>query len=145
MKVAITNFFAVLALLLFCAACDTTEEVLPEAVPVDKSVVFEIFGNQDFSYSRYGDEQVLVELLIRRVNKLTKEETVVFDTSFTSALKDIPVRGKKLQLTKTVPAVQDKKENIFIGSGYTVMQSSFGKSETLPSDLQEKKVQLIIY
>ena len=138
-----------IALLLgvFLSACDKTEEVIPEPEPVDKTVVFQVFGNQDFSYSQYGEEEITIKLLITRTNKDVADaiETVVFDSTFTMALKEIPVRANRMYIRKAVPAVLDAKETIFSGTGYTYRQNSFGKNQTFPADQREKNVELTVY
>jgi hypothetical protein len=137
---------ALLSLFAF-SSCDKTEEVIPEPEPVDKTVVFQVFGSQDFSYSRYGEEEITLHLLITRTNKDVADaiETVVFDTTFTMALKEIPVRANRMYIRKTVPAVLSTKEDVFIGTGYTYRQNSFGKNQTFPADQREKNVELTVY
>ncbi|MEJ8800886.1 hypothetical protein [Pontibacter sp. H249] len=144
MKLTFTNLLYFL-LLPVLASCNKSEEATPVPKPVTKTVVFEVFGDQDFSYSRYGDEQVSISLLIRRQDKETLAETIVFDSTFSTALKHIPVRANRLQVKKTIPDVQDNKEIVHIGVGYNLMQTSFGKSINLPADQVEKKVQLTVY
>jgi hypothetical protein len=137
---------ALLSLFAF-SACDKTEEVIPDPEPVDKTVVFQVYGNQDFSYSRYGEEEITLRLLITRTNKDVADaiETVVFDSTFTMALKGIPVRAKRMVIKKTVPAVLDTKEDVFIGTGYTYRQNSFGKKQTFPAAEKVKNVELTVY
>ncbi|MDX5419647.1 MAG: hypothetical protein LPK09_10565 [Hymenobacteraceae bacterium] len=146
MRRTTTCLLALLSLFAF-ASCDKTEEVIPEPEPVDKTVIFEVFGNQDFSYSQYGEEEITIQFRISRINKDVADavETVVFDSTFTMALKDIPVRANKMVIKKTVPAVLDEKENVFVGSGYSYRQNSFGKNQTFPADQVEKTFQLTVY
>jgi hypothetical protein len=146
MKLRVTYLCALLSLFAF-TACDKTEEVIPEPEPIDKTVVFEVFGDQDFSYSRYGEETITIQFVISRKNKDVADalETVVFDSTFTMALKDIPVRANRMKVIKVVPAVLDAKESVFIGSGYNYMQNSFGKNQTFPADQVEKTFQLTVY
>ncbi|MBF8961636.1 hypothetical protein I0P70_00140 [Pontibacter sp. FD36] len=146
MKLKATPLFAMLSLLAF-ASCDKTEEVIPEPEPVDKTVVFQVFGNQNFSYSQYAEEEITIELLITRTNRDVADaiETVVFDSTFTMALKEIPVRANRIVIRKTVPAVLDAEEDVFIGTGYTYRQNSFGKNQTFPAGQQEKNVELTVY
>ncbi|WP_299984863.1 hypothetical protein [uncultured Pontibacter sp.] len=146
MKLKATPLFAMLSLLVF-ASCDKTEEVTPEPEPVDKTVVFQVFGSQNFSYSQYAEEAITIKLLITRTNRDVADaiETVVFDSTFTMALKEVPVRANRIVIRKTVPAVLDTEENVFIGTGYTYRQNSFGKNQTFPTGQQEKNVELTVY
>ncbi|WP_299704741.1 hypothetical protein [uncultured Pontibacter sp.] len=146
MKLRATYLFALLSLFAF-TSCDKTEEVIPEPGPVDKTVIFEVFGDQDFSYSRYGEEEITIQVVISRMNRDVADaiETVVFDSTFTMALKYMPVRANRLSIRKTVPAVLDAQESVFVGTGYTYMQQSFGKSQTFPADQVEKTFQLTVY
>ncbi|PVY43818.1 hypothetical protein [Pontibacter virosus] len=138
--------FALLSLFAF-TSCDKTEEVIPEPEAVDKTVAFQVFGNQDFSYSRYGEEEVTIQLVITRKNKEAVDaiETTVFDSTFTMALKDVPVRANSMAIHKTVPAVRDAQEDVYIGTSYSYRQESFGKNQTFPTDQVEKTFQLTIY
>ncbi len=138
--------FALLSLFAF-SSCDKTEEIIPEPEPVDKTVVFQVFGNQDFSYSQYGEEEITVQLLITRKNReaVDAPETTVFDSTFVMALKDIPVRANRMEIKKIVSAVLDEKENVFVGTGYTYRQNSFGKNQTFPAGEVEKTFQLTVY
>ncbi|PKV66636.1 hypothetical protein [Pontibacter ramchanderi] len=145
-----TNTFflpAIIGFSLFLPSCSHPEEVIPAPEPLDKTVVFQVYGQQDFSYSQFGEEKVTVELVISRMNKDVADAAVqvVFDSTFTMALKDIPVRANRLYIRKTIPAVLDSKEEVHIGTGYTYRQSSFGKNQTFPAGQQEKQVELIIY
>jgi hypothetical protein len=146
MKLRATNLFALVSLFAF-TACDKTEDVIPEPDPVDKTVVFQVFGNQDFSYSQYGEEQITIQLLVTRTNKDVADaiETTVFDSTFTMALKEIPVRANRMYIRKVVPAVLDAKESVFIGTGYTYRQNSFGKNQTFPASDKVKNVELTVY
>ncbi len=146
MKVRVASLFVLLATSTL-PACDETEQVLPAPEPVDKTVVFHIFGSQDFSYSRYGEEMVMIQLIINRKDKgaASGMETEVFDSTFTMPLKDISVRDNKLVIKKLVPGVLDEKENVFMSSGYHYMQTSFGKNQTFPADQVENTVQLTVY
>ena len=147
MKLRSTIYSLSFLALMTLAACHKTEEVVPAPTPVDKTVVFEVFGDQDFSYSRYGEEEVTIQLLISRKNNTLPEavETTVFDSTFTMALKDLPVRANRMSVRKTVPGVTDGTESIFIGSGYRYRQESFGKNQTFPAEQVVKTVQLTVY
>ncbi|MBD1398310.1 hypothetical protein H9Q13_14155 [Pontibacter sp. JH31] len=146
MRRTTTHLLALLSLFAF-ASCDKTKDVIPEPEPVDKTVVFEVFGNQDFSYSQYGEEEIRIQLVISRMNNYVADaiQTVVFDSTFTMALKDVPVRSNKMVIRKTVPAVLDKKEQVSVGSGYNYRQQSFGKNQSFPADQVEKTFQLTVY
>ncbi len=146
MKVRVASLFVLLVTGIL-PACDETEQVLPAPEPVDKTVVFHIFGGQNFSYSRYGEEMVTIQLIINRKDKgaASGMETAVFDSTFTMPLKDIPVRENRLVIKKLVPGVLDEKENVFMSSGYHYMQTSFGKNQTFPADQVENTVQLTVY
>ncbi|EJF11849.1 hypothetical protein [Pontibacter sp. BAB1700] len=146
MKFSATYLCGLLALLAF-SSCDKNEEVIPEPEPVDKTVVFEVFGNQDFSYSQYGEEEITFQLVISRKDKEATDalETTVFDSTFVMAIKDIPVRANRMVIKKTVAAVLDEKENVFVGSGYNYRQQTFGKNQSFPANQVEKTFQLIVY
>jgi hypothetical protein len=147
MKLRASYLFSALLLGVVLSACDKKEEVTPEPEPVDKTVVLEVFGNQDFSYSRYGEEEITIQFKISRKDRdeASAVETVMFDSTFTMALKDIPVRANRMTFRKTVPAVLNEKENIFVGSMYTYRQESFGKVQSFPADQVEKTFQLTVY
>lgn len=146
MRLSITYLFAFLAT---CSltACSTTDEVAPKPESEDKTVTFEVFGNQDFSYSQYGDEVLTVQLIISRKDKYEPGaiETQVFDSTFTMPLKELPVRANRLVIKKRILAVIDDQENIFISSGYHYRQTAFGKNHTFPANQEESVVQLTVY
>ncbi|MCJ8163985.1 hypothetical protein MKJ04_03965 [Pontibacter sp. E15-1] len=146
MRVSTTYLFVVLAISTL-TACHQTEEVIPAPAPVDKTVVFEVFGNQDFSYSRYGEEEVTIQLLISRNDKDAPSGmgTEVLDSTFTMPLQDLPVRANRLIIKKVVPGVLGEKEPVFIRSGYHYRQTAFGRNQTFSPGQMENTVQLTVY
>jgi hypothetical protein len=146
MKLRVTYLCALLSLFAF-TGCDKTEEAIPEPEPIDKTVVFQVFGNQDFSYSRYGEEEITIQLLISRKNKDVADaiETVVFDSTFIMALNQIPVRANRMYIRKNVSAVLDAKERVYIGTRYSYRQNSFWKSQPFPAAEKIKNVELTVY
>ncbi|MHA6246704.1 hypothetical protein ACXYMU_02120 [Pontibacter sp. CAU 1760] len=69
----------------------------------------------------------------------------MFDSTFTMALNDIPVRANRLVIKKAVPAVRNEKEQVFMSSGYHYMQSSFGQNKALPANDSETTMPLQVY
>ncbi|RIJ36872.1 hypothetical protein [Pontibacter oryzae] len=135
MRVTIAYLFAFLATRTL-AACGTTEKVGPTPEPVDKMLTFEVSGNHDFSYSRYGEEQLTMQLIISRKEKYEPDAIgkQVFDSALTMPLTALPLRANRLVIKKLVPAVVDVQESIFVTGGYHCKQTAFGKNYTFHAE-----------
>lgn len=142
MKLKSTFLFA-LAAIATLASCDKNENIAtPAPVAVEKTVMFEIFSTKDYSTSYHADQEATVVLSIRRTDKATMKETVVFDSTFTKLLKDIPLEANQIVIVKKMPVVA-QNEWVNIGSGSRVGAFSYGSYEYFPEEQLEKKVEIV--
>lgn len=133
-----------LATVAMLAACGDKDEVAPAPVAVDKIITYKVFAGRDYTNSHYADHEATVYLTIRRSDRASLNETVVFDTTFTKALKDFPLESKPILIRKKIQDVLVEKENIGVGSGTSVGAYSFGSYKTLPDSETEKTIKVVL-
>jgi len=107
-------------------------EKAPEEKPVEKTVIFEVFSEKDYSQPEYeGTPYVTISaevgLHIERYNLQTMKTEVIWDTVITRRMQyEYPLESNKLVIEKTVP-VLNSKEHISVGK-YISYRSSYGNS-----------------
>lgn len=143
MRVKTTLLFT-FVLLGILASCDTKEAVEPQPVFVDKVVKFEVFASGDHSNSYYANHDATIHLRIYRTDKIDMVEKLVFDSTFTRVLKDLPLKASKLVITKEITAVSEKDEWVSIGSGYSVGPHSYGAYVPFPAGELEKTEEIVL-
>ena len=143
MKRKILSLFG-LAILAGFTSCVKKDEVSPKVVTVDKTAVFEVYAHKDYTNSYYADYEATIHLRIYRGDKGTMGEPLVFDTTFTKLLKDLPLEGNKLVIRKVVPDVDAQKEWVSLGSGYRVGAEAYGSYEPVPDGENNKKIKVVL-
>ena len=134
--------FTLLPALAILASCGKKDEVAPKPVPVNKTAIFEIFAIEDYTNSYEAEMEATIHLRIYRGEKGKLGEPLVFDSTFTKLLKDLPVESNKIVIRKSIPNVDTEKEFVSLGSGYRVGSNGYGSYEPVADEEKQPVIKI---
>ena len=141
MKLKFTLVSALIAVALL-ASCGKKDEVAPKPVLLNKTATFEIFALKDYTNSYEAEMEATIHLRIYRGEKGKLGEPLVFDSTFTRLLKDLPVEANKIVIRKSIPNVDTEKEFVSLGSGYRVGSFGYGSYDPVTDEEEQPVIKI---
>ncbi|QCR21091.1 hypothetical protein [Pontibacter sp. SGAir0037] len=131
-----------------CEKEEITSYPQPAAVLQEKTVNFNIYGDEDYSSAQWNNAKVQVRVTIRKVGLEPYKETVVLDSTLDWIdFKDVPAFENRILVNQKL-SYDPQKESIAIGYSrvYDVdgLISTSGVSYYLERDLSENNIDIIL-
>jgi hypothetical protein len=112
-------FITVFSLIVF--SCNEPEQPVYQPVLKDKTVTFQIYTYNDYNQPGYENAKVKFSFWIKKITFNPYKETVELDTILGwMAFRDVPSELNKIYFSKTIPDIDENRENIQFGYSWNV-------------------------